>query len=432
MNSTKAGTSFHFGVISAPFPSHVAGFISVARELRLLGHSITFFNLPHMESSVRSQGFEFYGIGRTGRIVSLEDFMKTVGEWKGVQAVRFALQQSVLEAEAMLEEVPKQVKERGIHALLVDRIEMAGSSIAEHCQIPFITICTGVPESHNPDIPPIMTTWPYKPSPLFRWRNRLAGEAIRLVLRPLLNTVNRFRSQWGLPSIKNVPETFSPLAEISQLTSYLDFPDSTLPPHFHYIGLFEKHDSRPVYFPFERLNSKPLVYAAFGTLLKNLHRIYGFVAEACDRLDVQLVITLGSEKGVERDIGKLPGTPIVVGFAPQLDLLKRAAVTVCHGGANTTLESFVCGTPVIIIPNSNDGSGMAARVARSGAGEMIQNRHLSAARVQRCLERILQNPSYRERATAIRESILAAGGSERAAKIIVSALDRTNDPTDSA
>ncbi|MGA7216366.1 MAG: hypothetical protein WBX20_19355, partial [Terrimicrobiaceae bacterium] len=34
------------------------------------------------------------------------------------------------------------------------------------------------------------------------------------------------------------------------------------------------------------------------------------------------------------------GSPIVVPFAPQLELLRRAALTITHAGLNTALESL--------------------------------------------------------------------------------------------
>ena len=50
--------------------------------------------------------------------------------------------------------------------------------------------------------------------------------------------------------------------------------------------------------------------------------VFQQIAGACEGLPVQLVIALGG--GLEPDaVGELPGHPIVVHFAPQLELLRR-------------------------------------------------------------------------------------------------------------
>lgn len=58
---------------------------------------------------------------------------------------------------------------------------------------------------------------------------------------------------------------------------------------------------------------------------------------------------------------ELPGNPIVVNYAPQLELLKIADLTITHAGVNTTLESLSNGVPLVAIPITNDQPGVAAR-----------------------------------------------------------------------
>ena len=75
-----------------------------------------------------------------------------------------------------------------------------------------------------------------------------------------------------------------------------------------------------------------------GTLQNRLGHVFHAIAEACRGLDTDLVISLGGGSEPER-LGKLPGDPIVVGFAPQLELLARARLTITHAGMNTALET---------------------------------------------------------------------------------------------
>jgi zeaxanthin glucosyltransferase len=49
-------------------------------------------------------------------------------------------------------------------------------------------------------------------------------------------------------------------------------------------------------------------------------------------------------------LGPIPANTIVVRSAPQIDLLKRAALCITHAGLNTTLESLAHGVPMVAIP----------------------------------------------------------------------------------
>jgi zeaxanthin glucosyltransferase len=120
-------------------------------------------------------------------------------------------------------------------------------------------------------------------------------------------------------------------------------------------------------FSWEALNGKPLIYASLGTIQNQQLEVFIRIAEACAHLDAQLVIALGGG-GSPEALPTLPGDPQVVGFAQQLELLQRAALTITHAGLNTVLESLRCGVPVVAIPIANDQPGVAARVAWSGCG----------------------------------------------------------------
>ncbi|WLT39734.1 hypothetical protein NON20_10065 [Synechocystis sp. B12] len=67
----------------------------------------------------------------------------------------------------------------------------------------------------------------------------------------------------------------------------------------------------------------------------------------------------------------LPGNPLVVNYAPQLELLQRTALTITHAGLNTTLECLNNAVPMVAIPIANDQPGVAARIAWAGVGNLF-------------------------------------------------------------
>src|SRR6202012_5644937 len=123
-------------------------------------------------------------------------------------------------------------------------------------------------------------------------------------------------------------------------------------------------------FPWERLDGRPLVYASLGTLQNGSEMLFRTIAEACDGLGGQLVLSLGGGMEPKR-LGHLRGDPVVVRYAPQLELVRRAAAVITHAGLNTVLETLAQGVPLICIPLGNDQPGVAARVAAHQAGIVV-------------------------------------------------------------
>ena len=119
----------------------------------------------------------------------------------------------------------------------------------------------------------------------------------------------------------------------------------------------------------------------------------------------------------------LPGAPLVVDFAPQLELLQRAALTITHAGLNTVLESLSCAVPMVAIPIANDQPGVAARVAWSGSGAVVPLKRATVARLRDAIDRVWSDPSYRQNAQRLQQAIATSGGVARAADIVEQAIN---------
>lgn len=174
-------------------------------------------------------------------------------------------------------------------------------------------------------------------------------------------------------------------------------------------------------FPWEKLTGQPLIYASLGTVLGRFKGIFQQIAAACAGLDAQLVISLGGSATPEA-LPNLPGAPRVVGYAPQLELLQRAALTITHAGMNTTLESLSNGVPLVAIPIANDQPGVAARVAWTGAGVRVPLKGLRVPQLRQAIVQVLTHDSYRKQALRLQAAIQRAGGVDRAVQIIMQAV----------
>jgi zeaxanthin glucosyltransferase len=133
-------------------------------------------------------------------------------------------------------------------------------------------------------------------------------------------------------------------------------------------------------------------------------------------LDVQLVLSLGGNLD-PADFAGLPANPVVVRFAPQLQLLERAAVCITHAGLNTALEALAKGVPMVAIPITNDQPGVAARITWAGAGRSLSLKKLNAKSLREAVSDVLDVPSYRSNAQRLQQEIVRSNSLQRACDI---------------
>ncbi len=392
--------------------------ISLGHALKQRGHRVTLFNVPDVAHAAQAAGLEFKVIGADVlEAGSIGRFWQELGDLQGMAAVRHTAYLMQRFQQILFAHAPEAIREANVDVLLNDQVSTGGGSIADFVQIPFVTICNALPLNAEPSIPPYVTHWSYDPAWWASVRNVTARAMANMVGWPIAYDVFRFRKKNGLPPLRKFEDLFSPYAQISQQVAALEFPRTSLPDTFHFTGPFFNAEARePVPFPYEQLDGRPLIYASLGTLQNRVLDIYQMIAKACVGLNAQLVISLGG--GRTRDeLPDLDGHPIVVNYAPQLELLSRARLTITHAGMNTTLESLSFGVPLVAIPVTNDQPGVAARIAWSGAGEFIPVDHLSVSRLRKAILQVFDDGRYLKQARRLQAAIDASGGVQRAADL---------------
>jgi zeaxanthin glucosyltransferase len=412
------------GAFCYPGTGHLNPMTALARSLQMRGHEVVLFGIADTEARVRAAGIEFHQIGAkdypTGTLQKLDDRMAHL---KGLAAFHFTVKRLSDTARMILREGPEAVRSAKLDALLVDEAECAGT-VAEHLGLPFISIALIPPMVPDDRFPPAWFGWGAGQDGLSRLRNRLGIRLLTRIAAPIFKELDEKRSEWGLKPFLRPEDALSPLAQIAQLPEALEFEvRGPKPEGLHYTGPFVHANQRPeVEFDWERLDGRPLIYASLGTLQNGSEFIFRTIAAACAGLDVQVLISLGGGLDPAR-LGKLAGDPILVRYAPQLEILKRAALVITHGGINTVLESLAEGVPMVVVPLGNDQPGMAARVKARGAGVVVPRRRLSAGRLRRAVLQILHHPSYREAALGLQRAIRPLDGPGRAAELIEQALE---------
>jgi zeaxanthin glucosyltransferase len=426
----KGGARRRLGILSFASPGHYYPLTALGRRLQSRGHQVVYFQVADVERPIRAAGLEFRQIGRDdfppGSIRQLEE---GAAKLSGLQTLRHGVTRFNRILNMLFRDAPTAILDEGVEALVIDQVELGGGTVAEHLGLPFISVSAALPVNTDPSVPPFILPWPYRTGTIARLWNRAGNAAFEWIFADVMRTINRQRWSWGLPAARSFNALFSTLAQVTQLPAALELPGRRLPPYFHHTGPWTDSQARePIDFPWSCLDpARPLAYASMGTLLNGVLPTFRLIAEACARTELQLVISLGG--GQDPSLLKdLPGDPIVVGYAPQLELIRRATLAITHGGLNTVLESLAQGVPMVVLPVGYDQPGVGARVAWAGVGRSIPVGQVTVDRLYQAIAEVLRGPAYRERAVRMRQRIAAADGLNRAADLIEAALGARTVP----
>lgn len=417
----------HFGIICPAAIGHLNPMCVLGRELQRRGHQVTLFGIPDVQPKVMQSGLNFWTIGEAEFPPgSLEENYKKLGKLSGLAGFKFTINWMKREATSLFSLAPAAIKAAGVEALLVDQISVGGT-VAGFLNLPFITVCNAMLINREAGVPPYSSSWSYDEAKWAKLRNKIGNFFIEKLTQSWWNVVVQQRQQWQLPPLATRDEAYSQLAQICQLPAEYDFPRVNLARCFHYTGPLqdisglEPVSFSSVSFPFEKLTGKPLIYASLGTLQNRKGEVFQKIAEACIGLDVQLVISLGNPNISEPEL-KLPGSPLVVSYAPHQQLIERSSLIITHAGMNTVLGALSSGVPLVAIPITNEQPGIAARLVRTGAGEVVLLASLSVPKLRTMIQKVLNEESYKQNALRLQAAIQKAGGVSRAADIIEQAI----------
>jgi zeaxanthin glucosyltransferase len=414
---------WHFGVLSFTGTGHINPLIALSLELKRRGHRVTFFEKQKIEARVREAGLEFSPIEKGESPQGKKQDADDTGVFSDIPKLRFNLRRVVDDLRIFLEQLPPAIRGKDVDALIVNEIALTGPTVAELLRVPYFVISTSVPHNFGWNFYRWFFGYRLSTSRLTWLERRLLELSVFHMRGPILRAIDDFRRRAGLGRQRHLVTTYPALAHITQLPECLDLPHAAPPENFHYAGPFLDSAARSVVdFPWESLDRRPMIYASLGTTRNAQPDLLRLIAEACSDLDAQLVISLGGRFAPERFTG-LPGSPLVVKFAPQLELLKRAAVVISHCGMNTVLEALLEGKPIIAIPIAYDQPAIAARLERKKAAIVLPIMRLSAQRIRAALTKLLHDTSYSDAARALQAKLRTLRGSEYATNVIERALE---------
>lgn len=384
----------------SPPVGHTYSTLPIVAELVRRGESIIYYSFKRFADAIRATGAEYRSY-------------KTFPEMPETTSVRMPDLLPIISSatESVLEHELPVARAEKPDFIIHDCLAIWGAEIARVLRVPrmgtFPTfLANGAVQKLARSVLP---------------RELLPGRAgLKLRDIPTLWSVFRQRARicrkYGL-SYKRVRELMHADFNVVFTTRELQPCAEEFDSRFCFIGspTVERDEQTP--FPFEELNGKPLVYISLGTLFNDRPEIFQACFEALGPLDVQVLLCRGKEN-VALAALEAPANFLVHDYVPQVALLERSAAFVTHGGISGASEGLLCGVPEVFLPQIWDGYLMAYQVSRAGGGILL-DQPVRAAELRAAVERVLADPSYREKSRELGRGLEAAGGASRAADEIL-------------
>jgi MGT family glycosyltransferase len=408
------------GFICLDLPGHLNPMSALARQLQARNHEVVFLY------SSGAAGLPFV---RGPENDHINENRPEASKKQGEDALQFSLRAVLTQTEAILRSLPGIVQANGIDALIIDTVQFYVELGAMQLGIPYVHIANGLHWDYSGYTPLNLYGWPHETTSAALARNREGVAKWADLLNSLNGGIKAHAGSIGLEIDWNdLSSTISPFASITQCPRAFDFESSHWPSQFHHTGPFHNGIGRKkIDFPWERLTGEPLIYASMGTILNGKVDVFRtIVAAVAKNKSVQLALSIGDQVD-PKQIGPVPHNAIVVKQAPQLELLKQAALCITHAGLNTVLESLAQGVPQVAIPITYDQPGVAARIAYKKTGVVTSLDKLTTDHLAFLINEVLTDPVYRENSHKLQKAIAEANGLSVAADLITESLRTTRN-----
>jgi MGT family glycosyltransferase len=148
------------------------------------------------------------------------------------------------------------------------------------------------------------------------------------------------------------------------------------------------------------------VYCTLGTWFGERTDVFEVVLAGLADEDVNVVVTVGRAHD-PRTLGAVPPNARIERYLFHPHVMPRCAAVVCHGGFLTMVDAMRYGLPVVALPLGADhGVNALASVAR-GTGLRLDPPDLTPEAVRQAVRRVLDEPTFRQRAQDIGAEIEA-------------------------
>lgn len=379
-----------------PAHGHTNPTLSVVRELTGKGHEVWYYSYNILREKIESTGAKF---------VSCDEY-DTEQKLTPKDAARigkdFAFSTKILvdTTLALDEMVCRDMERLKPDCIVADSMAVWGKAAAWKLGIPFVSSTTTfafnrcsakIIKQSAKEIFSMLVSMPKINKQVRRLQNN--GYPVKSILDIMQNDNQTNTVVYTSPEFQPCSETFS--------EKYSFVGPSICP-------VTERIDKQ----------KKTLVYISMGTVNNDMLSLYRNCIEALKETDYQVILSVGDM--VDRSLfGELPENISVFSRVEQTAVLEQADVFLSHCGMNSASEGLYFGVPLVMLPQTSEQRGVAARVEQLGAGLRLTS--VSPSAIRSALEQVLSDFGYRKNAELISAGFRKCPGAKGAAEKILAA-----------
>jgi MGT family glycosyltransferase len=398
--------------------------IAIAHRLRERGHAVRFLAARSLQSQLAGEGFAYEAFQQAPDFGSARAESDQLRDWEArtpIGAVHALFNVMCGPAALHAADVLASLQRTPTDVAVCDFMLLGAFIGAEACHIPSVGLVHTIAVLPLNGLPPI----PYGLKPAHgrpgRWRDDILRHARDRVLRRWLRILNDARAHYQLAPLAVLYDQWFRAQRLLILSSpTFDFPASRLPENVRYVGpaFWEAPTDTGPELPAP--SHVPLVLASLSTTYQAAERYLQTLIAALGRLPIQAIVTTGAGYDLAR-LAPLPANVIVRDYIPHSALLDRAAVMITHAGHGSVISALAHGVPLICVPFGRDQRDVAIRAVATGAAITLRPAGLTARKLSRAINHVLNQPQYQTAARSMQASLATEEGAGHAADEIVAA-----------
>ena len=373
-----------------PAHGHTNPTLNVVRELTARGHRVVYYSYDDFREKIEDAGAEFISCN------GFDAQMHLTREEGAKIGSDLALSARVLvdTTLALDEPVCRQMEQLKPDCIVADSMAVWGKAVAKKLGIPYV--CSTTTFAFNRESAKIMPHSLKETLSMITSMGKVNAQVKRLKQRgyPVKSILDLIGSDETVHTVVYTSPLFQPCAE-------------TFPAHFAFVG----PSIRPSRSEVEKTGEK-LVYISMGTVNNDMLPLYQACIEAVKGTHWQVILSVGDQVDAGK-LQKLSENVFVHSTVDQIAVLEKADAFLTHCGMNSASEGLYFGVPLVMLPQTSEQGGVAARVEQLGAGLRLKKTTPEA--IRGTLETVMNDPSYRDNVRKIAESFRASGGAKAAA-----------------
>ena len=381
-----------FLAYTSPARGHLYPMVATLLELHRRGHEVHVRTLASEVAVLREAGLDAEAIDPAIEHTPLETWRATTPEEGLALALATFSRRAVHEVPDLTAAIGRVQPD----ALLIDITTPGAAAVAE---------AEGIPWARS--------------IPLFQHFSMGPEPATEVTLVPFgiapagIDVLNEPRRRLGLPPLSGPDEVWRAPVHLYYTSPPFEDPGLTFPPSFRLVGpgLWEPPAEAPAWL--DEID-RPMVLVSVSSEFQRDDALVEAVLEAMRTEAVEVVVTTAAhEPGRFRP----PANARLTSWLSHGPMLRKAAVTVCHGGMGITQKSLAAGVPVCVVPFGRDQFEVAGRVVATAAGTVVMPDALDPATLRSAVREAM---TMSNGAQAVASGFALAGGSAAAADALES------------